>query len=477
MMIDRDKQPKIIGNNIYRNLPKEELEILRQIKTEIEGLGLTCHVALVGGCVRDILLGETPRDYDIAVVFPDDKYMTEIALPRIMPSGIWKPLITAGRTPVVMMCGREVCFVGDVKSDIMRRDVSINSVYCFMYENNLPEDYYYLEMPKEALEDFEKGQIRIHGDVEATLRQDPIRILRVLRLSAQLGFSIEYETHYELHRLRNLLEDGWNGRWYNPERMYTELKKAFTNGHAYEFVKLLDEYELLQFVFPAVHALKGVDGAHYHNETVFTHCLSALKALDPVNLPFQTKLAALYHDVGKVEHELSPEGKIRFVGHDKRGARLAKRDCIKLHLPNYVIHYVECMVANHMTLIGGKKSLTKLLLRLKVNKNQESRALVPLKEFVWQKYADSKGNMKAKTDFMHFWKMYRDCLKMINPKHVPSVKDLVINGNDIMQELNITPGKKIGIILSILWENVVNEELENNYDVLINKAKEIYNGL
>ena len=93
----------------------------------------------------------------------------------------------------------------------------------------------------------------------------------------------------------------------------------------------------------------------------------------------------------------------------------------------------------------------------------------------WMKYADSRANMKTKTDFMYFWRMYKDCLKLLNPKHIPSVTDLTVDGHDVMVTLNIPSGKLVGDILKTLWQEYLDEKIENDRPVLLKRMKEIYN--
>jgi hypothetical protein len=119
--------------------------------------------------------------------------------------------------------------------------------------------------------------------------------------------------------------------------------------------------------------------------------------------------------------------------------------------------------------VDGKHSINRLVISLAGDK-------VPLKHFIWVRYADNMGSAVYKTDFMYYWKLYRKCLQVVRPKHVPSVKDLAINGHDLMKELNINPGPEIGFILNSLFDRLDSEvaPLENTKSALLGAARDLH---
>lgn len=197
-----------------------------------------------------------------------------------------------------------------------------------------------------------------------------------------------------------------------------------------------------------------------------THCLSALKALDDTNQPFYVKIAALYHDVGKVEHCLSPEGKVRFTNHAKLSYQLAKRDFQNLKFPRRILEKSTILIREHMSMLGGKKSITKLVARL-------GEGGVKLKQFIWLKYADSKANMKTRTDFNYFQELYKQCVKVVKPEHIPSVRDLVISGTDVINVLGVPEGRLVGTILKTLWQEYLDGKVDNSREDLLKRGNEI----
>lgn len=413
-------------------------------------------LGIVGGALRDIALGIKPSDWDLFIV----GLTSNEVIQALTANTKWEAFESGLNFSIVRWNHCEITVIesyDDLCEDRARRDLRINSLY-LSYDGG---SGWYLSTTTEINRDFEQGILSSDGDVDKKFAQDPIKILRVLRFAAKYHFQIDRDLHFDILRLRHLVKD----KAIPKDRIFHELKKGFTCGNAYGFVRLLDEFELLEHFFPAVYALKGIDGGHYHNEQVFTHVMFALKALDPIDLPFEVKLAALYHDTGKYHWEIV-DGKRRFVGHDRLGKYAAKQDLNRLRFPEHIKRTVKALVWFHMHQVDGKKSTRKLAMGL-------GKFNVPLKYFFWVRYADNMGSAVYKTDFMYYWKLYRQALRYINPKHVPSVKDLVINGHTIMEKFGIKQGPIIGKALSILFNKVENEELENEESALLEELKRL----
>lgn len=289
----------------------------------------------------------------------------------------------------------------------------------------------------------------------------PIEMFYTIFDKSQKGVELTDEEFYEIQRLKghvtlNLLQT-------NAFRVH--LEKVFSSSCAYRYLRHLDELELLEKVFPSIHALKGIDGGHYHNETVFTHVINSLRALEKLELPWFVKLAALYHDCGKQKYEDFDDGRRRFNNHAAFGAQLVESDLRRLKFSRDIIDTLKTLVSIHMQQVDGKKSIFKLKRILDEHK-------IPFKYFMWVRYADNKGSVKCKTDFMFYWRLYRTCLKTLNPKHEPSISDLNVNGYDLMSVFNKKPGPWLGHILKRMFSEWQGGTLENTKDILIAFAKE-----
>ena len=306
--------------------------------------------------------------------------------------------------------------------------------------------------------------------LEDSYRNNPREMLVAALTSAllkQSSFSDEY--FYLFIRIRKLITENL----LKDDMTFKIVKTAFTSKCAYNFIKLLEEVELLEIIFPSIYALMKVDGGHYHNETVYSHVMGALRALDKLNLPWYVKVAALYHDCGKQKWEISEEGKIRFTKHAVFGAQLVEKDLKRLNFSASDICKIKTLICYHMSHVNDKMDIHVHSLRKVKAKFDEIG--IPFKYFFWIRYADNMGSAVKKTDFMYYWKVYKRSLRALNPPHTPSVKDLNINGHTLMNELCIKEGVCIGYILKNLFELWQSNLVENNKEVLLQEAKRIYN--
>lgn len=308
---------------------------------------------------------------------------------------------------------------------------------------------------------------------EDNTKKDPAIILTGLYLVASSNQPLDDEHYFRWIRLRKLI----TLKHIQSKKFYNTLRLVFSQGCAYKFVKLLEEIELLEFVFPSIYALIKVDGGHYHNETVYSHVMGALRALDKLNLPWYVKLAALYHDCGKQKWEISPEGKRRFTNHAPFGAQLVEGDLRRLKFPLGIISTVKTLVCYHMSHMNDQMQIHVHSLRKVKAKFDEKN--IPFKYFFWIRYADNMGSAVKQTDFMYYWKVYRKSLRALNPPHVPSVKDLEINGYDIMRNFGDhngggIEGRCIGFILKSLFNEWQEGKIENEYQVLLLRSRELH---
>ena len=316
-------------------------------------------------------------------------------------------------------------------------------------------------------------RFEIENSVEKDYRANPRSILFTLLTYVMNGRSTLDDVHFYLFiRIRKLITE----KVLKDEKTFDIIKAAFESKHAYNFVKLLEEVELLEIVFPSIYALIKVDGGHYHNETVYSHVMGALRALDKLNLPWYIKLAALYHDCGKSKWEISDEGRRRFTNHATFGAQLVEGDLRRLKFPIGIISTVKTLVCYHMSHMNDKEQIHVHSLRKVKTKFDEMG--IPFKYFFWIRYADNMGSAVKQTDFMYYWKVYKLSLKALNPPHIPSVKDLEVNGYDIMRNFGDhngggIEGKCIGYILRNLFELWQAGKVENNYKDLILRARNL----
>ena len=311
---------------------------------------------LVGGCVRDLLTGREPADYDVSTdatpnevmrIFPDTYAVGAqfgvVLVP--MPEdavGNEKNLtveVATFRSDIGYSDGRhpdEVRFSKDPREDVERRDFTINGLL--------------LDPLKDEVLDFVGGRadiaagiVRTIGSAERRFAEDKLRMLRAVRFASRFGYAIEPATFVAIQELAPEI------RQVSRERVRDELTKMLTEGHAREAFLLLDETGLLREVLPEISAMKGVQQPpQFHPEgDVFVHTMLLLEKL---SRPCPSTLAwgALLHDVGKPPTFRVAPDRIRFDGHVEVGVKMAEAICQRFHFSNSDMDQILALVDNHM---------------------------------------------------------------------------------------------------------------------------------
>jgi tRNA nucleotidyltransferase (CCA-adding enzyme) len=411
---------------------------------------------IVGGACRDSILNTPVKDFDIVTsATPDDVCEIFPEAKKVSKS-----------FPVTLVDGIEVATyrkdlgdfaepVRNVEGDLSRRDFTINSIIYCVYDKTY-YDYF------GGISDLEDRLLRFIGNPCRRIKEDPIRILRGLRFASKYNLNIEKETFFSICKHKRLLKD------IPKERIQVEIEKAFSHNNTHRFLTLCRETGVLELLFPSINALEGIEGGWYHDESVLDHCFNAVKAIE--DKKWELKLTALYHDVGKCSPKLNDLGFNTFRGHDKIGEKLVLKDLKQyLKFPNSVVNYVKCLVGNHMSSVnsGGDKCIRKLY-------NNLYEYSIPLKDFIYLRYADNKGNIKSDVEFIETWKLYRKCLKALNKVEVFSVKHLKVNGSTIMSKYNLKQGRLIGVVLKNLFNKVSDGDINNTFEDCINYLDNLY---
>ena len=314
---------------------------------------------LVGGCVRDLLIGHAPKDYDVATDAHPDAVMR--LFPRAFGVGahfgvVLVPMMVDGqeivtevatfRSDGVYSDGRrpdEVQYTDDPKHDVLRRDFTINGML-------LDVDRYLAsgDAAGAALDyvggrdDLAAGVVRAIGQPMRRFTEDKLRMLRAVRFAARFGFAIERETFAAIRVLAPEIKQ------VSRERTRDELTRMLTEGRAAEAFKMLYATGLLQQVLPEVAAMRGVaQPPEWHPEgDVWLHTLLMLEKL-PAGCSTTLAWSALLHDVGKPPTYMVAD-RIRFNGHAEVGTRMAAAICRRLRFSNEDTEQILSLVANHM---------------------------------------------------------------------------------------------------------------------------------
>jgi poly(A) polymerase len=315
-------------------------------------LGRNGHQAfLVGGCVRDLLLGREPADYDVATdatpdqvmaLFPESVTVGAQFGVILVPRGELKVEVATFRSDIGYSDGRHpdrVTFSKTAQEDVQRRDFTINGLL-MRHDTGEVLDY----VGGQA--DLKARVIRAIGDPDRRFREDKLRMLRAVRFAARFGFEIDSDTLAAIRR--HVKEVGQ----VSSERLRDELTKMLTEGAARRAFELLDETRLLEQVLPEIGALKGVEQPpQYHPEgDVWIHTRIMLEGL-PAGASPTLAWGVLLHDVGKPPtfKSASETGdRIRFDGHVDVGVRMAEAVCRRLRFSNEDTEQILALVNNHM---------------------------------------------------------------------------------------------------------------------------------
>jgi poly(A) polymerase len=301
---------------------------------------------LVGGCVRDLLLGQEPQDYDVATearpeevvcLFPEAQLVGAHFGVALVRDGGAEVQVATFRTDHAYSDGRRpeaVEFQTDPRQDVLRRDFTINGLLLD------PESGEVLDYVG-GRQDLEAGLVRAIGDPEARFQEDHLRMLRAVRFAARFGFEIEERTWAAIRLLHASI------RRISSERIRDEIVRILTEGSARRGFELLDASGLLVEILPEVAAMKGVEQPpEFHPEgDVWTHTLMMLNGMRSPTLTLA--LGVLLHDVGK-PGTFRVADRIRFDEHAETGAWMAARILTRLRFSGEVIRQVEALVVNHL---------------------------------------------------------------------------------------------------------------------------------
>ena len=355
-----------------------------------------------------------------------------------------------------------------LQDDIMRRDFSINSGLI----NVVTFDFMDLTPSGNILNDIEKGIIKCNKDdkwyIDKIFSEDPLRILRGVVFASRFNFTID--TFVKERMLANIERLKIVSR----ERINAEIKKAFDiQGGAYRLVKLLDEINGLDIVFPKISVLKSIyqvnmneDGTftydirkiHMEGKTVFDHTMAVLKF---AKKGYLNGLAALYHDVGKNRPEYK-NGKIRFLNHEFIGAKIVKNLFPEMKIDNETSKSIVFLIANHMKL-HMLKDLSKKSLRRFIRE-------IPSNELRYMLYdlcnADCLGTVQEIDGILSSGTPHYEAIELI--ENLIQEDSIVVekpfrylNGNEIIELLNVT-GKPIGDAIKIMLQ--IQDEFGYNID-------------
>ncbi|MBU1032158.1 CCA tRNA nucleotidyltransferase [Patescibacteria group bacterium] len=422
-------------------------------------------IYIVGGAVRDIIMGKPVSDWDfttdakpdeILKLFPEGYYDNKFGTVGISigPQNILE--ITTMRKEGIYKDSRhpvEVSWTDKIEEDLARRDFTINAIAL-----NTSGDFI---DPYNGKSDIEQKIIRCVGNPDLRFKEDALRLMRAIRIATELEFTIEEKT------LQSIKEDVGNLQQIAHERIRDELFKILISANSYYGIVKLKEAGILKIILPELEACFGItqEGPkHDRTYDIGEHSLLTLKH-SPSNDPL-VRLAALLHDIGKVDTvRAAKDGNITFYNHDVVGGKLVLGIAERFNLSKKQTDKLFRLVRWHLFTVDERQTDSAIRRFIK------NVGLENIADMMALRIGDRLG---GGTQRAVSWRMekFEERIKQVLKKPF-SISDLKINGRDIMKTLNIKPGPKVGEILQKLFEEVLEDSSKNNMDYLVNRIKNL----
>lgn len=446
--------------------------VLKEFYSHFEKAGFKAY--LVGGAVRDIFLHKKPHDFDVATnATPQDV----IKLFRtVIPTGFEHGTVTVHfegleievttfRTESGYSDGRhpdKVNYAATIEEDLSRRDFTINAIAADLKDGKIVD-------PFGGRRDIKKKIIRTVGKPEERFLEDGLRPVRALRFATKLGFSIEKYTYSEIFKdsIKNKIKS------ISIERFRDEFEKMLLADKPSVGLKLMEETGVMAIFIPELLEGRGCvqsDERGMHDFDVLDHLYYSCDGATKEKL--NVRLAALFHDIGKPAVKKIIDGKITFYNHEAEGEKQTRKILTRLKFPNAVIDNVCHLIKEHMFHYEPNWTVAAVR-RFIIRVGQEN-----MEDLFDLRLADMYGmhNQKVELRFSQAVDLMLELKERIDDelkkKNALSLKDLAINGNDLI-EAGFEKGKKLGLILNELLNCVIEDPQMNTREKLLAVAKNI----
>jgi poly(A) polymerase/tRNA nucleotidyltransferase (CCA-adding enzyme) len=443
-------------------IPKEVKEVVQKLKEA----GFEAY--LVGGCVRDFLRGVEPEDWDVTTnakpeeimkIFPEsfyeNKFLTVTVLTQSNDPKLKEIEVTTFRKEAKYTDKRHPDFVDFAKTleeDLARRDFTVNAMAIDIrhttYEIRVIDLF-------NGQEDLKNKIIRAVGEPKERFSEDALRMIRAVRFAVTLGegWKIEEKTKEAIKENAHLIE------MIAKERIRDELIKIIMSERAVQGIELLRETNLLKHILPEILEGYKVTQNKHHIYDCYEHYLRSLDFAAKKGFNLYVRLAALFHDIGKPRTKRGEGPDATFYGHEIVGAKMTEKILRRLCFPKKDIEKIVKLVRYHLFYYNpgevGESSVRRLL--RKVGKEN-------IEELLQVRMADRIGSGVPKAE-PYKLRHLRYMIEKVSQDPI-SVKMLKVDGNDVMEILKIKPGPKVGQILHILLEEVIEDPKKNEREFL-----------
>ena len=442
---------------------------IKQIAKTLEDAGFEAY--LVGGCVRDILLDKAPKDWDfttnahpeqIQELFPDsfcnNDYGTVGVKTESEDATLHVIEITPYRTESGYSDARRpdrVTFGVSLDEDLARRDFTVNAI-AYRVEHESIVDHY------NGIEDLGAKRLQTVGTPDERFAEDALRMMRAVRLAAELGFVIDTETMLAIERNNQQLQR------ISIERVAAEFLRLIDSPTPMQGIVFLEKLALLDHIIPELRDAIGCEQGGIHAYDVYEHLLRTLQAAADKGHSTEMRLAALLHDIGKPKTRRTggKNKKYTFFGHEVVGARMSKQILERLRLSRDLIAQVTTLVRWHM-FFADPDEITLSAVRRTIARVGEDN----IENILNLRVCDRIGTGRPKEQPFRFRK-YKAMVDQALRDPV-SVKMLCINGDRIMDITGEKPGKKLGYLLHALLEEVLVDPGKNTAEYLEQRVHEL----
>lgn len=424
-----------------------KLSALEIVKT-LQAKGFEAYWA--GGCVRDMLLGITPKDFDIATsakpeeieeIFEKtvavgkkfgvilaivDGHHFEIATFRSDSSS------SDGRRP-------DAVIYASAQEDALRRDFTINAMF---YDPIADKIYDFVEGQK----DLDAKLIRFIGDPQQRISEDYLRILRAIRMKNTFQFQYHPETYQAVKKNAEHVTK------ISAERIQDELSKMIMSPHPRKAFEEMEDTGVLQYIMPEMIAMKGVAQPYefHHEGDVWEHAMLSIESLnttDPTKptASLEVRWATIFHDIGKPDTFKIGEDRINFNGHAGRSGKIAREIMTRLKFPRRMIDHVEWLTVHHMMMVQ--------IVEMPVEKRLQWFHNPLFLELMEVFHADAAGTDAGKNAAQNF-DLYNTILELYRSDlaNMPHPPEPLLSGDEIMELMGLVAGPHIGELVHALHE-------------------------
>jgi putative nucleotidyltransferase with HDIG domain len=451
---------------MHSSIPTEVKKVIQTLENgEFEAF-------LVGGCVRDLILDREPKDWDITTnanpeeimkIFPDSFYENTFGTVGVKIDTENTTLKVIEVTPYRLEGEYSdnrhpdtVVFSQKLEDDLQRRDFTMNSLAYSVPKNEVIDLY-------EGKKDIKDKVIRTVGNADKRFNEDGLRILRAIRLSAELEFEIEEKTEKAILENSSLLKN------ISKERIRDEFTKIIMSKNPMKGILMMKKLGILEYVVPELEETIGVEQGGVHTYDVWDHLLRSLQHSADKDYPLEIRLSALFHDISKPETRRGggKNKKWTFFGHEVLGARKTKKILENLKYPTKIIEKTVSMIRWHMFFSDTEQISLSAVRRMIVNVGREN---------IWDlmnlRICDRIGAGRPIEDpyrLRKYHSMIEEALR--DPISVGMLK---IDGKKIIEITKTSPGPKIGFTLHALLEEVLEDPTKNTEEYLEKRAIELF---